>query len=247
MCNEPYTLSGAAGNFFLNATDYVAQMKPFRDAIKAADSNAVVAIYFDDAGYAEPTTWDTDLKNCTNKWWDAVAYHHYPSLPTNGVPFADLMVRDNWQLVSNTTARVTNYLMKYNNPGVTFLISEFAPARGNGAGGNFPPTTTLFGGIYAAEYLLRMSTLPEMQFVGPFQLLDAAGIDPTNNFYQPVSEAYEGSYTTNTSGWAFGFFLSAQVCGSSVANWALARSIGVYPTTVDTNCPTVSARTATRW
>ncbi len=245
LCNEPYTLAGsgglAAGDFFLDATDYVAQMKPFRDAIKAADSNAVVAIYFDDAGYAEPNTWDNDLKKYNDKWWDAVVYHHYPSLPTSGVTFADLMALDNWQLASNTTARVTNYLIPDNNAGVTFLISEFNPARGDGAGGQYPPTTTLYGAIYTAEYLLRMSTLPQMQFVGPYQLLSNTGINQTNNFNNSVATAYNGGYTTNTAGWPFGFFLSAQVCGSFVANGALYHSIGVYPTTVGTNCPTVPA------
>ncbi len=53
-------------------------MKPYRDAIKAADSNAVVAIYFNDAGFPEPNTWDNDLTNYTDKYWDAVVYHHYP-------------------------------------------------------------------------------------------------------------------------------------------------------------------------
>jgi len=245
LCNEPYTLAGSGpGNFFLNATDYVAQMKPYRDAIKAADSNAVVAIYFNDAGYAEPNTWDNDLKNYGDKYWDAVVYHHYPSLPTSGVTFADLMALDNWQLASNTTARMLNYLIPDNQSNVTFLISEFAPARGDGAGGNYPPTTTLYGGIYAAEYLLRLSTLPQMSFVGPYQLLDAAGINQTNNNYQPVSTAYNGGYTTNTAGWSFGFFPSAQVCGSSVADWALTRSIAVYPTTVGTNGPNVPTDTS---
>jgi len=86
-------------------------MKPSRNAIKAADSNALVAIYFDDAGYAEPNTWDNDLKKYSDKYWDAVVYHHYPSLPTSGVTFADLMALDNWQLASNTTVRMLNYLM----------------------------------------------------------------------------------------------------------------------------------------
>jgi hypothetical protein len=245
LCNEPYTLQGSgSGTFFLDATDYVAQMKPYRNAIKAADSNAVVAVYFDDAGYAEPNTWDNDLKKYSDKYWDAVVYHHYPSLPTSGVTFADLMALDNWQLASNTTARMSNYLIPDNNSNVTFLISEFAPARGDGAGGNYPPTTTLYGGIYAAEYLLRLSTLPQMSFVGPYQLLDAAGINQTNSFYQPVAAAYGGGYRTNTAGWPFGFFLSAQVCGSSVADGALTRSIAVYPTTVGTNGPVVPTDTS---
>jgi hypothetical protein len=59
LCNEPYTIP----SIFPTSTNYVAQMKPYRDAITAADSNAVVAIYFDDAGYPEPATWDTELSN----------------------------------------------------------------------------------------------------------------------------------------------------------------------------------------
>jgi hypothetical protein len=244
LCNEPYVFTGKGTyDFFLDATDYVARVKPYRDAIKAADSNAVVAIYFNDAGEPEPNGWDTLLAGYGDKYWDAVVYHHYPSLPTDSVSFADLMALDNWQLASNTTSRMTNYLIPMNQSNVTFLISEYAPARGNGTGANFPPTTTLFGGIYAAEYLLRLSTLPQMSFVGPYQLLDAAGINVTNPNYTAVTTAYAGNYTTNTAGLPFGFYLTAQVCGSSVADWALTRSTGVYPTTVGTNCPTVPVDT----
>jgi hypothetical protein len=213
-------------------------MKPYRDAIKAADHNAVVGIYFSDAGFPK-AAWDTGLSNYTDAYWDAVVYHHYPVLPTNGVAFTDLMALDNWQLASNTTARVLNYLMPMNRPDVKYLITEFNPAMGNGMGGQYPPTTTLYGGIYAAEYLLRLSTLPQMSFVGPYQLLNNAGIGVTNNNYSPVVAAYNGNYVTNTAGLSFGFYLSAQACGESVADWALARSTGVFPTTVGANGPTV--------
>ncbi|MGA9450967.1 MAG: hypothetical protein WBW41_06440 [Verrucomicrobiia bacterium] len=240
LCNEPYVFAGnGAYDFFLDATDYVARMKPYRDAIKAADSNAVVAIYFNDAGYSEPNTWDNDLKNYTNKYWDAVVYHHYPALPTNGVPFSDLMALDNWELASNTTARMLNYLIPDNNSNVTFLITEYAPARGNGAGLQNPPCTTLYGGIYAAEYVLRMSTLPQMCFVGPYQLLNPNGIDQTNSNNQAVLTAYNAGRSTNTAGLPFGFFLGAQAAGEAVADWALTRSTAVYATTVGTNGPTV--------
>ena len=240
LCNEPYVFSGTGPkDFFLNATDYVAQMKPYRDAIKAADSNAVVAIYFNDAGEPEPNTWDNDLKNYTDKYWDAVVYHHYPLLPTNGVPFSDLMALDNWELASNTTVRMLNYLIPDNNSNVTFLITEYAPARGDGMGGQNPPCTTLYGGIYAAEYVLRMSTLPQMSFVGPYQLLNPNGIDQTNNNFQAVTTAYNAGRSTNTAGLKFGFYLGAQVAAEAVADWALTRSTAVYATTVGTNGPTV--------
>jgi len=240
LCNEPYVFSGTARkDFFLDATNYVAQMKPYRDAIKAADSNAVVAIYFNDAGNSEPNAWDVDLSNYSDKYWDAVVYHHYPALPTNGVPFSDLMALDNWQLASNTTVRMLDYLIPDNNSNVTFLITEYNPNRGNGMGGQYPPTATLYGGIYATEYVLRMSTLPKMSFVGPYQLLNPNGIDQTNNNYQAVTTAYNDGRSTNTAGLPFGFYLSAQVAGEAVADWALTRSTAVYATTVGANGPTV--------
>jgi hypothetical protein len=240
LCNEPYVFSGnGVYDFFSNATDYVAQMKPYRDAIKAVNSNAVVAIYFSDAGHSEPNTWDNDLSSYTNKYWDAVVYHHYPALPTNGMSFSNLMALDNWQLVSNTTVRMLDYLIPDNNSNVTFLITEYNPNRGDGMGGQYPPTATLYGGIYAAEYTLRMSTLPQMSFVGPYQLLNLNGIDQTNNNYQAVTTAYNEGRSTNTAGLPFGFYLSAQVCGEAVADWALTRSTAVYATTVGNNGPTV--------
>jgi hypothetical protein len=55
LCNEPYVFAGPRSSFFLNSTDYVAKMKPYRDAIKAADPKAVVAIYFSDAGSRSQT------------------------------------------------------------------------------------------------------------------------------------------------------------------------------------------------
>jgi hypothetical protein len=68
-------------------------MKPYRDAIKSADSNALVAVFFSDP--ARPgVSWDNDLGNYTNRYWDAVIYHHYPELPAS-YSFADLMALDN--------------------------------------------------------------------------------------------------------------------------------------------------------
>jgi hypothetical protein len=214
-------------------------MRPYRDAIKAVNSNAVVAVYFNDAGHAEPNTWDVALSNYNDKYWDAVVYHHYPELPTNGVAFSDLMALDNYELASNTTARVMDYLIPMNNSGVTFLITEYAPCRGDGMGGQNPPCTTLYGGIYAAEYELRMSTIPQMRFVGPYQLLNPNGIDQTNNFYQAITTAYNQGRATNTAGLPFGFYLGAQVAGEAVADWALTRSTAVYATSVGSNGPVV--------
>jgi hypothetical protein len=236
LCNEPYLFQGA-GNFFTNGTDYANKMLPYRNAIKAADSNAVVAVFFSDPALSS-ASWDNDLKNYPTQYWDAVVYHHYPALPAS-VPFADLMALDNGVLFSNTTLYVTNVLISTSGPSTTFFETEFNPARGDGSGGQYPPTSTLYGGIYGAEYVMRLSAVPRMTFAGSYQLANACGVNSTSAFWNAVTRAAADGYVTNTQNLPFGYFLSAQGSGEAVAYWAINRSTAVYPTSVGTNCPTV--------
>jgi hypothetical protein len=239
LCNEPYLFKGT-NDFFTNGVDYANKMKPYRDAIKAADSNAVVAVFFSDPG-SGGAIWDNDLASYTNQWWDAVVYHYYPQFPTN-VSFAGLMAMDNGILFSNSSLFVTNVLMAKttNNPNnPTFLLTEFAPGNATSDGSESPPTGSLYGGIYAAEMVMRLSTCPRMSFAGSYQLVDGAGVDTTNAFWDAVTKAAAGNYVTNTDGLPFGYFLSAQGSGEAVAYWAINRSTAVYATTVGTNSPTV--------
>src|ERR1039458_1192140 len=50
LANEPYFYTA----FFQSGADYAAKMKPYRDAIRAADPSAIVAIFFIDAGDTNP-------------------------------------------------------------------------------------------------------------------------------------------------------------------------------------------------
>jgi hypothetical protein len=237
LCNEPYLFKGAT-NFFLSGSDYATKMKPYRDAIKAADPNAVVAVFFSDPGLPG-TSWDSALANYPDRYWDAVVYHHYPRLPSGG-SFAELMALDNGCLYSNTTRFVTNHLVTDNGPTVQFLITEFSANLGNGDGTQNPPTSTLYGGIYCAEYVMRLSSVPRMSFAGSYQLVNGSGVDLTNRYWNAVLKAATNGYVTNTIGLPFGYFLSAQGTAEGVAYGALNRSAAAYPTTVSTNGPTVS-------
>jgi hypothetical protein len=236
LCNEPYLFQGTT-NFFTNGTDYANKMLPYRNAIKAADSNAVVAVFFTDPGLPG-AAWNKALGSYSNQYWDAVVYHHYPRLPS-GSTFAGLMAMDNGVLFSNTTSYVTNNLMTNNAANVTYLLTELNPNLGNGDGTQNPPTSTLYGGIYASEYVMRLSTIPQMRFAGSYQLVNGSGVDMTNKFWNAVTTAAAGNYVTNTAGLPFGYFLSAQGSAEAVAYWALNRSTAVYATTVGTNGPTV--------
>jgi hypothetical protein len=242
LANEPYTWlpnppipPGFAGQFFTTPKDYADKMKAYRDAIKAGDPNAVVALYFSEAGTPD-TNWDNALAGYSPKYWDAVTYHEYVH-PVNPTTFDDLIAAANGNLLSRTTSYVTDYLMPKNEPGVTYLISEVSPSPGE-AGKGPVLLGSLYGGIYSAEFTLRMSTLPQVKYVGSFQTLSNAGIDETNDNFQAVLDAYNSNKTINTSGLNFDFFLSAQAAGEAVANGALHNSIGVYATTT-TGGPTV--------
>jgi len=227
--NEPYTWlntdAGVPGPFFSDAAGYVANMKAFRDAIKAADPNAVVSLYFSEAGNTNKA-WDNALAGSSPKYWDAVSYHEYVN-PGNFTTFNDLMAAANANLFSNTTSYVTDYLASKNPPGMSYVISEVSPAAGQGG----PLLGKLYGGIYTAEFALRMSTLPQVKYVAAFQMLSNGGLDQTNDRLNVVQAAFNSGTTVNTAGLNFGFFVSAQAAGEAVANGALHDSIGVYATT----------------
>jgi hypothetical protein len=240
LCNEPYNFTSGASNFFANGTDYANKMLPYRNAVKAVDSNAVVAVFYTDPG-VDGNFWDKALDNYTNKYWDAVTYHYYPKPGVTN--FSDLMAYDNGVLLSNTSLYVSNNLVASNNPNTTFMITEFQPVQGSGAGTTNqhanPPSTTLYGGIYVSEFIMRMSTVPQMKYVGNYQLWNQNGIDATNIHRNAVVTAANGHYYTNTQNLPFGFFLTAQVTAEAVAYWAINRSTALYATTIGTNSPTV--------
>jgi hypothetical protein len=171
LANEPYLFAGT-NNIFKDATDYATKMKPFRDAIKAADPNAVVALFFGDAGYTPPG-WDNTLSNYPDKYWDAVVYHDYPPTGTE-TTFADVMARQNAHLVNATAARVASYLVPRTKPGTRFLVTEFDPELADNApAGTIVTSGTLYGAVYTAEYTVRLSAVPAMLFVGWHQLFSA--------------------------------------------------------------------------
>ncbi len=240
LCNEPYNFTSGTSNFFTNATDYANKMLPFRNAVKAADSNAVVAVFYSDPGRGG-FDWDNALDRYTNKYWDAVSYHYYPTPALTN--FSDLMAYDNGVLLSNTSVFVSNNLVASNHPTTTYMVTEFQPNAGSGAGTTNqhpnPPSGTLYGGIYASEFIMRMSTVPQMKYVGNFQLWNQNGILCTNNNRKAVVNAANGDYVTNTQDLPFGFYLCAQVTAQAVAYWAINRSTALYATTVGANGPTV--------
>lgn len=227
LANEPYLYS----QFFSSATDYLNKVKPYRDAIKAADPNAVVAIFAEDAGDPNPNPpWDQAIAAYSNKYWDAITYHHYP--PQSNGPFSQWMADENAVLASKSAAYVTGYLAPLNPPGTKFLISEFLPSSDGLGSGTSVTDGTLYGAIYAAEYVLRMSSVPSMLYVGMHALTGTRGVYAANTHYTDVQNAYDAGTTINTLTLNFGFYTVAQPQGLAVANSVLRNATLVNSTTV---------------
>jgi len=235
LANEPYLYKG----FFATGAAYVAAMKPFRDAIKSADPNAVVAIFFDDAGDPDLNpAWDQSIAGYSDKYWDAVTYHHYPAQSTGA--FSQWMADKNAVLATKTSAYVTGYLAPLNPPGMQFLISEFLPSNDGLGSGTSLTDGTLYGAIYAAEYVMRMSSVSSMMYVGMHALTGTRGVYAAQTHYADVQNAYNAGTMIDTLSLNFGYYLTAQPLGLAVLNGVINSAKQADSTTV-TGGPTVTA------
>ena len=159
-------------------------MKPYRDAIKAADPSAVVAIFFIDAGDTNPNpAWDQSIAGYAEQ---VLGRGDVPSLSVRRAAgaFSQWMADENAVLASKTSAYVTGYLAPLNPPGTKFLISEFLPSNDGLGTGTSVTDGTLYGAIYAAEYVMRMSAVPSMLYVGMHALTGTAGVNAANHSLQ---------------------------------------------------------------
>jgi uncharacterized protein (TIGR03437 family) len=214
-------------------------MKPYRDAIKAVDPTAVVAIFFMDAGNTNSDpAWDRSIAGYADKYWDAVTYHQYPAQSAGD--FSQWMADENAVLASKTSAYVAGHLAPLNPPGMKFLISEFLPSNDGLGTGTSLTDGTLYGAIYAAEYVMRMSTIPSMLYVGPHALTGSRGVSAAYTHYTDTQNAYYQGTTIDTLTLNFGFYTTAQPMGVAVLNGVLRNATQVESTVV-TGGATVTA------
>jgi uncharacterized protein (TIGR03437 family) len=230
LANEAYLYS----SFFPTSTVYLDKMKPYRDAIKAADPNAIVAIFVRDPGNATAAQnpWDQAIAAYPNKYWDAITFHHYP--PESSGNFAQWMADESAVLANKTNLLVTNQLTPIGPPGVKFLITEFDPSLPNDSKTATMSITdgTLWGGIYATEFLMRMSTVPSILYAGPHSLVSSSGVLAANDHYGDVQHAANTGTTIDTVTLDFGFYLAAQANGLAVLNSVLNHAVTANKTTV---------------
>jgi hypothetical protein len=223
LSNEPYDFKG----FFANAKTYAKQMEPFAQAIRAADPSAKIALFASDAGH-QNERWDDALAAYSPRYWDLITYHQYPATLSNVTDPTTLMNLLNDVLVYRTNSYVTSEIAPRFGA-MPVIITEFDPQNGSGAYGL---SSTLYGGVWAAEYALRLSSSGQVQRVGMHQLINPSGIDLANNHLSEIDKAYSKHTTVDTTGMNFGYFQSAQAVAYGVASSAINSASHVYSTSV---------------
>ena len=218
LANEPTFFP----RFFPNARDYAEKMRPFADAIRAVDPAALISLSLSIAGN-EDQGWDSSLAAVTPRYWDVLTYHHYPQLRAAE---PDLVASLNEVLAREAAERVRSYVRPlFGNMPV--IITEADPGSGS-ARPEASMVGTLYGGIWSAEYAMRLSTVPHVWHVGMHQLVGPAGIDVGDdhrrNLLAGVSSA-EARFD-------YGLFMSAQGAAYSVASGVINAASASYPTAV---------------
>jgi uncharacterized protein (TIGR03437 family) len=209
-------------------------MKPYRDAIKAVFPNAIVAVFVNDQAHAgaDKDPWNLAVAAYPNKYWDAITYHHYPAQSTGA--FAQWMADESAVLATRTGSAITGPLTQMGPSGVQFLNTEFDPSIPNDATTGAASITdgTAWGGIYSAEYIMRMSTVPSMLHVGPSEISYNSGVFASNGHQSEVEAAAAAGKPIDTLSLNFGFYVSAQGAGISVLNGVINRAVESNQTVV---------------
>jgi len=220
LANEAY-LPGFRG-FFPTASDYARQMQPFADAIKKADPSAKISLFLSNASFPD-TTWDQGLAAFRPRYWDLLSYHQYPLFSEDSL--ADLLAELDAELVLNSAGYVESHVVPRFGP-MPVIVTEADPGMGQ------PPNMngTLYGGVWAAEYAMRLSRLPQVKHVGMHQLSGTGGVDMAHDHVDDVVNAYKRGVTLDTRTLDFGLFISAQGAAYALAARTINSASLIYPT-----------------
>ncbi|MDR3772923.1 MAG: hypothetical protein P4L26_06220 [Terracidiphilus sp.] len=235
LCNEPYLFPG----YFPTATDYLDCMRPYRDAIKDVDCDAIISVFVSDQGKSTASTdpWNLAIAAYPHKYWDAISFHHYPAQSGPNIPFAQWMKDECAVLVTQTTDIIDNLTAMIGPPGVKFLITEFDSTSPNNAKGNQSITdASLWGGIYAAEFIMRMATEASVLHVGPHEIADISGVSIDDSKLGAIKSAVDAAAAAgkplDTMSMDFGFYITAQAYGLAILNGVVNHAMRSNRTTV---------------
>lgn len=185
---------------------------------------------------ANYSSWDNALAAYSPRYWNASSIHVYPI--TKIISTSDTVKTLNGVLAHGTADYINSYLIPLIGTNTPVFITELnccTPAASKFL-------SYLYNGIFLAEYIIRMSAVPNVKAIGINSLYtdnyDYHGLIQSVNDYESylyAQIAANPNFYTNTAtdpNTQFQFYTSAPGLAVEVANQAMYNSTQIWPTTV---------------
>lgn len=242
LSNEPYIYP----SIFPTAAAHAAAMySPYFSDLTSVSPGATVGLFsaglFPGKG-TDYSVWDKGLAAYSPRYWNASSIHVYPIISM--MSSSDIMKTLNGILAHGTADYINSYLLPLVGANTPVYITELNCCTYTG--NRF--LTYIYNGIFLAEYIARMSAVPNVKAVGVNSLYtdnyDSHGLIQSINDYESYllgQLTSNANFSTNTAtdvNTQFQFYTSAPGLALQVANQAINNSSQLWPTTV-TGGPTV--------
>ena len=219
---------------------------PYYTEVESANPTGAFGVFFEGAfsGYVgdDYQLWDYDMSTYSPAYWGAVSDHFYPITDTTQTTLQEEESL-NGILAHGTNEYLSSYLLPLIGVNTPLFITEL-----NNGPGSIPFQAYLYNGIYLAEFIERMSAVPNVKGVGATALylgnnFDYGLIRAVDDFqaYLIAQVQANPKFSTDTAtdpNTQFSFYFSAPALALEVLNLAINNSAGVWPTAV-TGGPTV--------
>jgi hypothetical protein len=180
--------------------------------------------------------WDSWMAAYSPEYWQGVSFHVYP-ISDSSMRASDEEMTLNGILAHGTTEYFNSYILPLLGPNMPVYFTEM-----NTGSDTMPFDSYIYNGIFLAEYIARMSTIPQIKAVGVTELYLG------NGFNQGIIRAVDDyeqyllaqvianpNYCTDTStdpNTQFSFYFSTSGLALEIANPAINNSNATWPTTL---------------
>src|ERR1019366_7771629 len=217
---------------------------PYYLDINAADSNATAGVFYQGQyiGLGTYKAWDSGMAAYSPQYWQGASFHVYPIFSST-ISTSDEEKTLNGVLAHGTTDWYNSYIQPLIGQNTPVFISEV-----NSGSSTMAFNPYIYNGIFLAEFVVRMSTIPQVNAIGIATLFlgnsFTQGIIRAVNDYQSYLQAQikaNPNYSTDTStnpNTQYSFYYSTNALALEVTNLAVNSSNATWPTTV-TGGPTV--------
>jgi len=236
--NEPY----CCPKIYSTAGAYAAAAyNPYYLNVNAANPSAIASDFMEGEFSGLPfayQTWDTGITTYSPEYWQAYSYHVY-AITNETISTSDEEQTLNGILAHGTTEYFDSYVEPLIGPNLPVFISEL-----NSDGfGTLAFESYIYNALFLAEYIARMSSIPQVKAVGVTELYLGnsfnQGVIRAVNDYESYLKAQvkaNPNYSTNTAtnpNTQFQFYYSTNALALEVANTAINGSNATWATVVN--------------